>query len=111
MISNWICGNFTLGDGGGIGHLGLSNDGVIDDNQILFNEQFNQGLTVNGGGIFIGGQPPLAAGALSPGSGNVDVISNVIQGNSAGVGDGGGISLNQVNGQDVSGLPGQLVRY
>ena len=106
VVSNWICGNFTLGNGGGIGHLGLSNGGVIADNQILFNEQFNQGQTFNGGGIFIGGQPPLAAGALSPGSGNVDVISNVIQGNSASAGDGGGISLNQVNGQDVSGLPG-----
>ena len=106
VIANWICGNFTLANGGGIGHLGLSNNGMIADDKILFNEQFNQGQTFNGGGIFIGGQPPLAVGALSPGSGNVDVISNVIQGNGAGAGDGGGIRLSQVNGQDVSGLPG-----
>ena len=104
--ANWICGNFTLGDGAGIGHLGYSNNGEVEGNQILFNEQFNQGLSVSGGGIFIGGQTPLVAGGLSPGSGNVDIVGNVILGNSAGVGDGGGIRLSQTNGQDVNGSPG-----
>lgn len=98
---NYICGNFTLGDGGGIGHLGLSEDGLIANNMIIFNENFNQGQSVSGGGIFIGGAPPLALDALTPGSGSVRVIGNLLQGNSAGAGDGGGIRTASVNGQDV----------
>ena len=106
VSANWICGNFTLGDGAGIGHFGESNNGLIADNKILFNEQFNQGLTVSGGGIFVGGKLPLEANTLSPGTGNVNIFRNLIQSNSAGVGDGGGIRLSRVNGQDVSGAPG-----
>ena len=34
---------------------------------MLFNQSFNQGLNVSGGGIFIGGKAPLAAGQPSPG--------------------------------------------
>ncbi len=109
ITNNWVCGNFTTADGGGIGHLGLSdragnNESVplIADNKILFNENFNQGVTVSGGGIFIGGAPPIVAGALSPGSGSVKVLRNLIQGNGAGAGDGGGIRLARVNGEDVA---------
>lgn len=98
---NFVCGNFTLGDGGGIGHLGLSDRGSIVRNTILFNENFNQGRTVSGGGIFIGGTAPLTPGALSPGSGTVRIIGNLIQGNAAGAGDGGGIRASLVNGQEV----------
>jgi hypothetical protein len=177
ITQNWVCGNFSLRDGGGIGHLGFSdwaeavgNDPVgpvplIAENSIIFNESFFQGQTVSGGGIFIGGQPPLPLGpatgqcttgpaeltcannndctvnngglggqcnqedglceiqpdnvcqdnadcpgvtnvcviipAPSPGSGNVQVISNLIQGNSAGAGDGGGVRLAMINGQDA----------
>ena len=100
---NWICGNFSSGNGGGIGHLGLSEDGVIADNMILFNESFNQADARSGGGIFIGGQTQLDPAALqvSPGTGNVTVDSNVIRGNLAGAGDGGGIQVAAANGQDV----------
>ena len=56
VTDNFICGNFSLSDGGGIGHLGLSDNGRIANNDILFNENFNQGLTVHGGGIFIAGR-------------------------------------------------------
>ncbi|MEA2002802.1 MAG: choice-of-anchor Q domain-containing protein, partial [Actinomycetota bacterium] len=120
VTDNWVSGNFSLGGGGGIGHQGLS-DGIwkwqgqtreevgpvplIADNVIIFNESFFQGQTVSGGGIFIGGGAPLTPGTLSPGAGNVQVISNLVQGNSAGAGDGGGIRLALINGQDVSANP------
>ncbi|MEW6569801.1 MAG: hypothetical protein AB1390_01300 [Nitrospirota bacterium] len=105
ITSNYVCGNFTLGNGGGIGHTGLSENGLIATNTIIFNESFNQGTTVSGGGIFIGGQAPLAALdplALSPGAGSVKVIGNLIQGNYAAAGDGAGIRLSRVNGEDTT---------
>jgi hypothetical protein len=101
VTGNFMCGNFSRGNGGGLGHLGLSNNGTIADNTVIFNETFNQGLDRQGGGIFVGGQAPLRADRLSPGSGNVTVSANLVQGNLAGVGDGGGISAMSVNGMDV----------
>lgn len=101
VTDNFICGNFTQGNGGGIGHLGLSDQGTISNNTIVFNQSFNQGVTVSGGGVFIAGNAPLALGGLSPGAGSVDIVSNLIQGNQAGAGDGGGIRAAFVNGQDV----------
>ena len=100
---NFICGNISLGSGGGIGHLGKSDHGLIANNAIVFNQSFNQGQSVTGGGIFIGGGAPLAGpGSLSPGSGSVTIEANLIQGNLAGAGDGGGIHLARVNGQDIA---------
>ncbi|MFA5081991.1 MAG: hypothetical protein WC474_05545 [Hydrogenophilaceae bacterium] len=98
---NTVCGNFAGGDGGGIGHLGLSDNGTIANNAILFNQSFNQGVGVNGGGVFIGGAAPIAPNVLSSGAGDVDVLANLVQGNQAGAGDGGGIRLQFVNGTDV----------
>jgi len=110
VYDNFICGNLTLGEGGGIGHLGLSESpggyNMITRNTIAFNESFNQGLTVGGGGIFIGGGLPLGGpGSLSNGSGPVKVVSNLIIGNASGEGDGGGIRVARSNGQDVSTNP------
>lgn len=102
---NYICGNFTTGEGGGIGHQGLSRDGRIANNTILFNQSFNQGLTVNGGGILIAGEAPLAPATLTPGSGSVVINANLLQGNLAGAGDGGAIRLQLVNGQDAARTP------
>lgn len=102
---NTVCGNFSLRDGGGIGHLGLSDGGTIANNEVLFNQNFNQGVGVNGGGIFVGGAAPIAPNALSQGSGDVDVLANVIKGNQAGAGDGGGIRAQFVNGADVEESP------
>jgi hypothetical protein len=59
VSSNFVCGNFTTGDGGGIGHLGLSDNGTISNNRIMFNQSFNQGTTRSGGGLFIAGEPPV----------------------------------------------------
>lgn len=103
---NHLCGNFSMADGGGIGHLGLSDGGTIADNTVIFNQTFNQSANVTGGGIFVGGEPALAvAGTLSPGSGSVAVTTNLVQGNNAGAGEGGGVSLSRVNGLDVSRAP------
>lgn len=97
---NFICGNFTQGDGGGIGHLGLSDNGTISNNRIVLNQSFDQALTRSGGGVFIGGAPP-AAGALTKGSGSVRLDSNLIQSNHASAGHGGGIRTQFVNGVDI----------
>ena len=132
VTDNWVCGNFTGGEGGGIAHYGRSdgiyqlidppgggqnpdsywtvnNTPLIEDNTVIFNESFLQAQTVSGGGILVAGAPPLVAGGLSPGSGNVVVDRNLIQGNAAGAGDGGGIRLAQVNGQDVAANPTNLL--
>jgi hypothetical protein len=104
ITQNWVCGNFSQRDGGGIGHVGLNDNGLIADNTIIFNESFFQGMTVSGGGIFITGTVPLV-GNVTNGSGNVQILSNLIQGNSAGAGDGGGIRLAFTNGADVEANP------
>lgn len=101
VYDNYICGNFAAGDGAGIGHVGLSDGGRIADNTINFNENFNQGQAIHGGGILIGGSAPIAVGEFTEGAGNVAVERNLILGNMAGAGDGGGIALRQVNGQEV----------
>ncbi|MFY9975665.1 MAG: right-handed parallel beta-helix repeat-containing protein, partial [Chromatiaceae bacterium] len=103
---NWICGNFSQGDGAGIGHMGLSNGGLIEDNLVIFNESFQQAGPVQGSGIFVGGKPalqpaPVSGLLLSPGSGNVTIDANLIRGNLAGAGDGGGIRIQQANGLDI----------
>lgn len=103
--ANTVCGNFSLGNGGGIGHLGLSPGGTIANNAIVFNQTFNQGVGVSGGGLFIGGAAPIAPNVLSEGSGSVEVLANVILGNQAGAGDGGGIRAQFVNGSDVQASP------
>lgn len=113
VTDNFVCGNFSQGDGAGIGHLGWSDGGDMLGNTVMFNQAYNPSFTSNGGGIFIGGelsQAPLVAGepqvVPSLGSGSVDVIGNLIQGNTAGSGHGGGIRTQFVNGEDVAANPG-----
>ncbi|MCG8055499.1 MAG: hypothetical protein JAY94_07405 [Candidatus Thiodiazotropha endolucinida] len=116
--SNWICGNFSKGDGAGIGHLGLSRGGQILDNTIIFNESFSQtpGTKPAGAGIFVGGLAGLRIDeetglTLSPGSGSVNILGNEIRGNLAGAGDGGGIALLNVNGEDITKDPDVFGRW
>ena len=102
--SNLILGNFCRGNGGGISHEGVSDGGVIAYNTIRNNEVF-YGTAVggDGGGIFIGGEAAATTNTLlSTGSGNVTVEGNLIQGNLAGSGSGGGVCLYGVNGEDVA---------
>lgn len=95
---NFICGNFTQGNGAGIGHFGNLTRGEIRRNTIIYNQSFNQGVPVNGGGIYIGGIPNNAG--LTEGAGKtIKIEENLIQGNYAGAGDGGGISSDYVTGQ------------
>jgi hypothetical protein len=99
---NFICGNYSSSDGGGVGHIGWSRNGTIANNTIIFNQSFFQQSATNGGGIAIEGDA-AAAGGLSLGSGpGLTVDSNLVQGNFAQGGHGGGIALMQVNGSDTS---------
>jgi hypothetical protein len=107
---NFICGNLSGWQGGGIGHQGES-DGTIRNNSIVFNEVTTGDKPIRGvrggqgGGILISGEETaVGEGNLTPGSGNVIINANLIQGNGA-THDGGGIALVQVNGLDVSSNP------
>lgn len=101
VASNQVCGNFSMADGGGIGQLGLAAGGTILNNKILFNQTYSQQNNTTGAGIFIGGAASLDAGGLSPGTGSITITQNLVQGNNAGAGGGGGVRLAQVNGLDV----------
>ena len=102
--SNLITGNFSRYHGGGMAHIGQSNDGVIRWNRIIFNENFFGAILQragDGGGIYIGGD--IAGGT---GSGSVTIDGNLIQGNMTGSGKGGGIRANAMSGADVRAING-----
>jgi hypothetical protein len=134
---NWVCGNLSSGDGGGLGHLGFSYNGDIEHNTILFNQSTNPTIPANGGGIIVMGTPdadivcngnalidqdcvpynaatgtgnplttPISGVAPSDGVGPGLVINaNLIMGNSAESGSGGGIAFQAVNGSDMVAFP------
>jgi hypothetical protein len=119
---NWVCGNLSTGDGGGVGHLGFSYNGDIEHNTIIFNQSTNPTIQANGGGLIIMGAPdadpacaaladtdcvvPPNAVAPSDGIGPLLTINaNLIMGNAADSGTGGGISFQNVNGTDVVNFP------
>jgi hypothetical protein len=121
---NWVSGNLATGDGGGVVHSGFSYNGNISHNWILFNQSTNPTLPTNGGGLAILGASPdrmltavteCGAGGvndvdcppgLSDGTGPGLVIdANLILGNSAESGSGGGLRLQMVNGTEVGAFP------
>ena len=120
---NWVCGNLSSGDGGGFVHLGFIKQGDIEHNSILFNQSTNPTVPTNGGGMIVMGAPPdgltatgLECGntvadadctpGLSDGTGpNLTINANLIMGNSADSGSGGGIRFQGVNGTDVVNFP------
>ncbi len=120
---NWICGNMSSGDGGGVAHLGFSFNGDIEHNSILFNQSLNPTIPTNGGGLMIEGTPDtdpvcgLAADAdcppgFSDGVGpNLIINANLIQGNAAEAGTGGGIRFQSVNGTEVTNFPTNPKRW
>jgi len=120
---NWVCGNLSAGEGGGIVHLGEIQNGDIEHNAILLNQSSNPTIPTNGGGIMVQGTPdtdPVCPGVpdadcqpgLSDGTGrNLMINANLIQANSADSGAGGGIRLNQVNGSEVSTFPHDPKRW
>jgi hypothetical protein len=115
---NWVCGNLSTGDGGGLAHFGFSYNGNISNNVVLFNQSTNPTLPTYGGGIIAQGVPPDGtfcenslvdvdcAPQLSDGVGPGLVIdSNLIMGNTAESGKGGGLRLQNANGTDVQRNP------
>ena len=120
---NWVCGNLSSGEGGGIAHLGYIWDGDIEHNSIVINQASNPTIPTNGGGIQVQGTPdtdPVCGNqidqdcppGLSDGTGPGLVINaNLIQANSADSGSGGGIRLQQVNGTEVSTFFNQPARW
>lgn len=86
VANNDICGNYSTEYGGGISHYGYSPLGRIHNNRIYFNHSMDEG-----GGVMIAGElPPNSATTLSPGTGPVDIYSNIIQANLSND-DGGGL--------------------
>jgi hypothetical protein len=131
---NWVCGNLSSGDGGGLGHIGFSSNGDIEHNTIIFNQSTNPTIPANGGGLVVMGAPdvdvtcPLGNGqantldldcalgspsnflanAYTPSDGigpGLVINANLIMGNTAESGTGGGIAFNAVNGSDMVAFP------
>ncbi len=118
---NWVCGNLSSGDGGGLAHIGYSYNGDIEHNSFLFNQSTNPTIPTNGGGILVMAAPDLdpTCGAttdldclsvppIAPGDGTgpgLVINANLIQGNAAESGSGGGIRLQGINGSDVLTFP------
>ena len=119
---NWICGNLSSGDGGGAAHMGFSFNGDIEHNSILFNQSLNPTIPANGGGLLVMGTPDVdttCGGAVdtdcldpavlrTPSDGvgpNLVINANLIMGNAAEAGSGGGLRLQNVNGGDVLAFP------
>jgi large repetitive protein len=99
--NNYVCGNFSLSDGAGLSHLGRSNAGSIANNKFIFNQSFAGGFTPRGAGLSIAAQA-APAGGTARGTGDVTVNGNLIQGNQAGAGAGGGVNIaDTLAGDDV----------
>jgi hypothetical protein len=119
---NWVCGNLSSGDGGGVGHMGFIYNGDIEHNSILFNQSLNPTIPANGGGLLVMGTPDIAPtcgtttdqdcvsapSTVLPSDGagpNLVINANLIMGNAAESGSGGGLRLQNVNGSDVLAFP------
>jgi hypothetical protein len=124
--NNWVCGNMSTGDGGGVSQLGFIWDGSIQHNAILFNQSTNPTTPSNGGGLLImsapdsdpicPGEPDVdcshAFGSVGDGIGrNLVVNANLIMGNAAEAGSGGGIRFQGVNGTEVGTFPTNPSRW
>ncbi|WP_109488884.1 choice-of-anchor D domain-containing protein [Occallatibacter savannae] len=121
--NNWVCGNMSTGDGAGVAHIGLSYDGDIEYNSIMFNESTNPTIVTNGGGLLVMGAPDAdppcglvtdkdcvadPAGSVTPSDGTgpgLVINANLLLGNSADAGSGGGLRLQHVNGNEVLNFP------
>ena len=115
---NWVCGNLSMGDGGGVAHFGFSWNGDIEHNSIVFNQSSNPTLTTYGGGLIAEGVgpdgtlcengavdvdcPPELSDGIGPG---LTINANLIMGNTAESGSGGGLRLQHVNGTEVQRNP------
>jgi hypothetical protein len=118
---NFVCGNLSSGDGGGMTHFGLSSFANISHNTFLYNQSTNPTLTTNGGGLIIEGNAPDGTFAetsridvdvgpgLSEGAGQGIIVNgNLLMGNTAESGEGGGLRLQNINGNDILNNPGTI---
>ncbi|RQH05468.1 choice-of-anchor Q domain-containing protein [Paraburkholderia dinghuensis] len=121
---NFVCGNMSSGDGGGVAHFGFSYNGDLSHNWIIFNQSNNPTLPTYGGGLIAQGVPPDGtycenaavdqdcAPQLSDGVGpGLLIDGNLIVGNTAESGKGGGLRLQNVNGTDVQRSPTNANRW
>ena len=123
---NWVCGNLSSGDGAGVSQLGFVWDASIQHNYILFNESTNPTTPTNGGGLLVMSAPDtdptcpgepdadcaLSYGSVGDGIGrNLAINANLILGNSADAGAGGGLRLQGVNGVEVGTFPTNSERW
>ena len=125
---NWVCGNMSTGDGGGVAHIGFNKNGDIEHNTIIFNQSLNPTIPTNGGGLIVmatapdGTLPGSTGGTVecgsitdvdcAPGLGDgtgpgLVINANLIMGNAAEAGSGGGIRFQGVNGTDIPRFPTQ----
>ncbi|KAA6458590.1 hypothetical protein DYQ86_18670 [Acidobacteria bacterium AB60] len=119
---NFVCGNMSTGDGGGVAHVGYVYNGDIEHNTILFNESTNPTIATNGGGLLIMGAPDqdpvcpvpqdtdcvVNPATITPSDGvgpGLLINANLILGNSADSGSGGGLRMQAINGTDVLNFP------
>jgi hypothetical protein len=122
---NWVCGNLSTGDGGGLAHIGFSFNGDIEHNTILFNQSTNPTIPTDGGGIIVMGAAPdgttpgAPAGSECGSVTDVDcqpglsddvgpgfvINANLIMGNAAESGSGGGIRFQHVDGSELAFFP------
>lgn len=109
VASNYVCGNFSLADGAGMSHVGESTASKITGNKIIFNQNFAGGTNPSGGGLSIAGLIG-PAGVISAGTGSVTVDANLFQGNQAGAGSGGAVSVARtLPANSLSGRPADQV--
>jgi hypothetical protein len=124
LTSNWVCGNFSTGDGGGVSQLGFIKNADIEHNTIIFNQSTNPTIPTNGGGLMISAGPDTDAicninaqdtdcpTGLGDGIGPGMIINaNLIQGNSADSGAGGGLRLQGINGSEISRYPNNPAQW
>ncbi|MGE4051718.1 MAG: hypothetical protein AB7F38_11660, partial [Piscinibacter sp.] len=117
VANNYIAGNYSTGDGGGMAHFGTSGPincgnsfpqdnrsgsncvSTVSNNQFRFNQSFSQAKSAQGGGLAVVGiYDNNQDNGVTFGTGSMAIVNNVFQGNLAGAGDGGGIALVGVNG-------------
>jgi len=123
FTNNWVCGNLSSGDGAGFSHIGFIKNGDIEHNTIIFNQSTNPSITTNGGGLLVMGAPDAdpttcgvstdldcvpTPGSIAPSDGSgpgLKINANLILGNAADSGSGGGLRMQHVNGTDVLNIP------
>jgi len=123
---NWVCGNLSTGDGAGVSQLGFVWDGSIQHNTIIFNESTNPTTPTNGGGLLVMSAPDtdptcpgepdadcaLSFGTVGDGIGrNLVINANLILGNAADAGAGGGLRFQGANGTEVGTFPRNPERW